>query len=250
MSMVGSVGFATKSHVAQISQISQTPQAPPAQAQQRPPLTPADVKKIATATVPLAEQKIDQVFGKYVNSRPKLELEFLSKQGMKAYTNDPSIFAFVDSQKPSKVVIGVESDLFKMAPNVMTGPATQVLVAHEVLHTRSAAFSRDIHNTYDKPQPNGQLPTFSDGTRVRDVKEGLTERYTKEMLNIKATPADYDKESSWANKVVALVGDETAKKAYFSHDPVAMKQVKAAIDQLVVSDQRQQRPQTPSGVPK
>lgn len=248
--MAGSVGFAGKAYAPQIANVA--PLAPSLQAQvrQRPPLTPADVKAIAASTVPLAEKRIDQVFGKYVNSRPKLELEFLNKQGMKAYTKDPTIFAFVDSLKPSKVVIGVESDLFKMAPNVMTDPATKVLVAHEVLHTRSAAFSRDIHKTYDKPQPNGQLPAFSDGTRVRDVKEGFTERFTKEMLNINATPADYDKESSWANKVVAIVGDDTAKKAYFSHDPTAMKQVKAAIDQLVVADKLQQQQETPRIAPK
>jgi hypothetical protein len=169
----------------------------------------------------------------------------LNKADMKAYTKDPTIFAFVDSLKLSKVVIGAESDLFKMALKVMTGPASKVLVAHELLHTRSAAFSRDIHKTYDKPQPNGQLPAFSDGTRVRKVKEGLTERFTKEMLSINSTRADYDKESSWANKVVDIVGDDTAKKAYFSHDPAAMKQVKAAIDQLVVADKLQQRQETP-----
>lgn len=38
-----------------------------------------------------------------------------------------------------------------------------------------------------------------------------------------------------------IVGDDAAKKACFSHDPAAMKQVEAAIYQLVVTDKLQQR---------
>jgi hypothetical protein len=212
---------------------------------QRPPLTPADVKKIATSTVPLAEKRIEQVFGKYVTSRPKLELALLNKEGMKARKHAPDVFASVDSRKPSKIEIGIESDIFKKFPDLMTARGTKVLLAHEVLHTRSTAFALDIANTYGKPQSNGKVPTFSDGTRVRDVTEGFTERFTKEMLNVDSTPAAYGKPNAWANKVVDIVGDDTAKKAYFSHDPAAMKQVKAAIDQLVVTDKFQQRAETP-----
>ena len=213
--------------------------------QQRPPLTPADVKKIATSTVPLAEKRIDEVFGKYVNSRPKLELVLLNKEGMKANKHAPDVFASVDSLKPSKIDIGIESDIFKKFPDLMNARGTKVLLAHEVLHTRSTAFALDIANTYGKPQSNGKVPKFSDGTRVRDVTEGLTERFAKEMLNVDSTPADYGKPNAWANKVVDIVGDDTAKKAYFSHDPAAMKQVKAAIDELVVTDKLQQRQETP-----
>jgi hypothetical protein len=155
------------------------------------------------------------------------------------------VFASVDSLKPSKIDIGIESDTFKKFPDLMNARGTKVLLAHEVLHTRSAAFALDIASTYGKPQSNGKVPTFSDGARVRDVTEGLTERFAMEMLNVDSTPASYGKQNAWANKVVDIVGDDTAKRAYFSHDPAAMKQVKAAIDQLVVTDKLQQREATP-----
>mgnify|MGYP003469341955 FL=1 len=59
MIMVGSVGVAGQAMV--------IPRPLPqliVQAQQRPPLTPTDVKNIATSTVPRAEMRIEQVFGK------------------------------------------------------------------------------------------------------------------------------------------------------------------------------------------
>ena len=246
--MIGPMCFAGKAYAPQIANVA--PLAPsltgapgqdPTRVQQRPPLTPADVEKIATSTVPLVEKRIEQVFGEYVTSRPELELVFLKKKDMKANKHGPDVFASVDSLKPSKIDIGIESDIFKKFPDLMDARGTKVLLAHEVLHTRSTAFALDIANTYGKPQSNGKAPKFSDGARVRDVTEGFTERFTKEMLNVDSTPADYGKPNAWANKVVGIVGDDTAKKAYFGHDPAAMKQVKAAIDELVVTDKLQQR---------
>jgi hypothetical protein len=120
----------------------------------------------------------------------------------------------------------------------------KTLLVHEVLHTRSAAFANNIAQTFGVPRPDGTLPSFSDGSPVRGITEGLTDNFTKQALNVDSTPADYSRESKWANRLIDKVGIETVKTAYFANDVAAMVKVKKAINELVLEDKK--APESPA----
>ena len=111
-------------------------------------------------------------------------------------------------------------------------------MVHEVLHTRSAAFSVDIQETYGKPLANGKPATFSDGSEVRGITEGLTEIYTLITTSQKSTSSAYQREMKWVNELADKVDPDTIAKAYFRNDAASMVRVKKAINELVAEDKR------------
>ena len=115
---------------------------------------------------------------------------------------------------------------------------------HEVLHTHSAAFALNIARTYGVPLADGKPASFSDGSRVRGVTEGLTEIFTMQALKVDATPSGYNRETKWDFRLIDKVGMETAQKAYFGNDVASMVQVKKAIAELIAEDKS--TPESPS----
>jgi hypothetical protein len=65
-----------------------------------------------------------------------------------------------------------------------------------------------------------------------------------QALKVDSTPANYSRQSKWANRLVDKVGIETVKTAYFANDVAAMVKVKKAINELVVEDKK--APESPA----
>jgi hypothetical protein len=207
-------------------------------------LTPDQVKALTTAYMPVAQNIVDTTYGKYIKSAPKLQLKFVTQEELKAAgkKNADSLFAFVDNKVPNTINVAYQSPIFKKF-NLDAGDAKPLLL-HEVLHTRSAAFANNIAQTFGVPRPDGTLPSFSDGSPVRGITEGLTDNFTMQALKVDSTPANYSRQSKWANRLVDKVGIETVKTAYFANDVAAMVKVKKAINELVVEDKK--APESPA----
>ena len=118
---------------------------------------------------------------------------------------------------------------------------------HEVLHTHSAAFALNIARTYGVPLADGKPASFSDGSLVRGVTEGLTEIFTMQAMRVDGTPAAYGRETKWAFSLINKLGTngmEIAWNAYFRNDVASMVQVKKAIAELFADDKK--APESPS----
>ena len=126
----------------------------------------------------------------------------------------------------------------------MNASDAKTLFLYEVLHTRSAAFANNIALTFGVPRAGGKLPSFCDGSSVRGITEGLTHTFTMQALKIDSTPADYSRQSKWANRLIEKVGIETAKTACFGNDVAAMVKVKKAIAELAAEDK--EAPESPA----
>lgn len=79
-------------------------------------------------------------------------------------------------------------------------------LVHEVLHTRSIAFSNNVEKTYGKPLASGKPATFSDGSEVRGITEGLTEIYTLMATSKNTSSSTYNRQIQWAVKLIKKVG--------------------------------------------
>ncbi len=202
-------------------------------------LKPDEVKALATAFLPIAQKIVDTTFAPFITAAPPLQLKLWSPEQMKANNpgqNMDGTVAYTDTGRPGIVNVAYASPMFKNL-NVDAKDLKMYLV-HEVLHTRSAAFSVDIQETYGKPLANGKPATFSDGSEVRGITEGLTEIYTLMATSQKKSSATYGREMKWAYKLGAKVGPDTLAKAYFGNDAASMALVKKAIDELVAEDKR------------
>jgi hypothetical protein len=196
-------------------------------------LTPDQVKAFAVSYLPVAQKLVDTTYRNYIKSAPNLQLKFWTRDQLKASgkSNADSVLAFVYNKDPNTVNVAHQSPVFKN--NKIDANDSKSILLHEVLHTRSAAFDYKIHWAYSEP-----LARFSDGSLVRNIKEGFTEVFTMQALKINATTSSYDRETKWALRVMQKVGLEAAKKAYFADDAVSMARVKKAINELVAEDMR------------
>jgi hypothetical protein len=196
-------------------------------------LTPDQVKAFAVSYLSTAQRLVDTTYRKYIKSAPNLQLKFWTRDQLKASgkSNPDSVLAFVYNKDPSTVNVAYQNPIFKN--NKIDANDSKSILVHEVLHTRSADFDYKIHWSYSEP-----LAVFSDGSLVRNIKEGFTEVFTMQVLKIKATTSIYDRETKWAVRVMQKVGIETAKKAYFGADAASMDRVKKAINELVAEDKR------------
>jgi hypothetical protein len=206
-------------------------------------LTPDQVRALATSYLPAAQNIVDTTYGPYIKSAPKLRLQFWTPDQLIAAkkSNADSLFAFIDNKSPTTVHVSHQSSIFKKF-NVDATDAKTLLV-HEVLHTRSAAFANNMAQSYGAPLANGKIASFSDGSPVRGVTEGLTEIFTMQALKVDSTPSGYSRETKWAARLIDKVGSETAKRAYFGNDVASMVQVKKAINELVTEDKK--NPESP-----
>ena len=202
-------------------------------------LMPEEVKRVATSFLPMAQKIVDSTFGSYIKVKPEVQLKLWSTKQMRANMpgeNIDRIIAYTDTGRPRIVNVAFESPMFKKL-NVDTRDLHLYLV-HEVMHTRSAAFSVNIAETYGKPLANGKPATFSDGSQVRGITEGLTERYTLMATSQETPSSTYGREIKWADKLAIKVGPETMAKAYFGNDADSMVQVKKAINELIAADKQ------------
>ena len=202
-------------------------------------LMPEDVKRVATSFLPMAQKIVDSTFGSYIKVKPQVQLKLWTPEQMRANMpgeNIDRIVAYTDTGRPGIVNVAFESPMFKKL-NV-DARDLQLYLVHEVLHTRSAAFSVNIAETYGKPLANGKPATFSDGSQVRGITEGLTERYTLMATSQEKPSSTYDREINWADKLAIKVGPETMAKAYFRNDRDSMVQVKKAINELIAADKQ------------
>ena len=202
-------------------------------------LKPAEVKALATSFLPVAQKMVDTTWAPFIKSAPQLQLKLWSPEQMKA--NNPGVnmdgtIAYTDTGRPGVVNVAYQSPMFSKL-NVDARDLKMYMV-HEVLHTRSAAFSVNIQETYGKPLANGKPATFSDGSEVRGITEGLTEIYTLITTSQKTPSSTYNREMKWAYRLADKVDPDTIAKAYFGNDAASMVQVKKAINELVAADKR------------
>ena len=202
-------------------------------------LKPDEVKALATSFLPMAQKMVDTTWAPFILLPPKLQLKLWSPAQMKA--NNPGVnmdgtIAYTDTGRPGVINVAYQSPMFSKL-NVDARDLKMYMV-HEVLHTRSAAFSVDIQETYGKPLANGKPATFSDGSEVRGITEGLTEIYTLITTSQKSTSSAYQREMKWVNELADKVDPDTIAKAYFRNDAASMVRVKKAINELVAEDKR------------
>lgn len=200
-------------------------------------LNPDEVKRLTTAFLPVAQKLVDTTFAPYITLPPKLQLKFWTpEQRTAANINKDynALFGYVDSAAPGTINVAYKSAVFKH----LNAKDTKALLLHEVLHTRSKAFTVNIARTYGEPLANGKPASFSDGSPVFGIVEGLTEIFTKIALKVGSTPPGYELETKWAAKLVEKVGIETAKKAYFGSDALSVVKVENAIEELVAADKK------------
>ena len=200
-------------------------------------LKPDEVKALATSFLPVAQNIVDSTFAAHIKSAPQLQLKFWTAQQMKANNpgeNMDGTVAYTDTGRPGIINVGFQSPAFKKL-NVDARDLKMFLV-HEVMHTRSVAFSTNMGETYGKPLANGKPPAFSDGSAVRGITEGLTEIYTLMATSQKVASSTYNREIKWAVKLIEKVGADTMANAYFGNDPASMARVKKAINELVAAD--------------
>ena len=208
-------------------------------------LKPDEVKALATSFLPVAQKIVDSTFANYIKLAPKLQLKLWAPEQMRANykgENTDGVIAYTDTGRPGIINVAYKSPMF----NKFNVDATdlKMFLLHEVLHTRSAAFSANIGETYGKSLVDGRPATFSDGSAVRGITEGLTEIYTLMASQQKTSPSSYGRELKWAVKLIEKVGPESMAKAYFGNDVASMVQVKKAINELVAADKR--APEIPS----
>lgn len=127
-----------------------------------------------------------------------------------------------DTGRPGIVNVAFQNPMFKKL-NV-NARDLQLYLVHEVLHTRSASFSVNIGETYGKPV------TFSDGSQVSGITEGLNERYTLVATSQETPSSTYGLEIKWADKLAIKVSPETMAKAYFGND-AALDSASQEVDQ-------------------
>jgi hypothetical protein len=199
-------------------------------------LQPDEVKSLVTAYLPVAQNIVDSGYSKYIKSKPKLQLKFWTPEQLKATNtgNYDSVFAYVENTAPTVINVAYKSPIFQKFN--LDADDAKALFLHEVFHTRSQAFTTNMADTY--APVNGKAATFSDGSQVWGISEGLTEVFTMASLNITSTPSGYSRETKWAMRLLQKVGGETVKKAYFGNDAASMVQVKNAINELIAADQR------------
>ena len=202
-------------------------------------LTPEDVKREATLFLPKAQKLVDGFFESFITSAPQVQLKLWTPEQMRANMpgeNIDRIVAYTDTGMPGIVNVAFESPMFKKL-NV-DARDLQLYLVHEVLHTRSAAFSVDIAETFGKPLANGKPATFSDGSQVRGITEGLTEIYTLMATSTKIPSSTYNRQIEWASKLIEKVSPRTMVQAYFGKNRDSMVQVKKAINELIAADKQ------------
>lgn len=204
--------------------------------QTRIALNPDQVKAFTTSYLPVAQNIVDSKYANFIKSTPKLQLKFLTPEQLKAANNEnnDSVFAYVDSTAPTTINVAYKSPIFKN-PKVDES-VLKTLIVHEVLHTRSSAFAINMAQTYGKPLADGKPASFSDGSAVRGLTEGLTEILTMVALKIKFSYSSYQRETKWAGRLIEKVGLKTVLEAYFGNNAASMAQVKRAINELVAAD--------------
>ena len=203
-------------------------------------LKPDEVKALTAAYLPVAEKHVDKTFAAYIKWAPKLQLKHLTSEQVKAASrgqDTDSVFAYVDSTAPSTINVAYQSPIFRTT-NKLDAKDVKLLLLHEVLHTRSMAFIKSIDRTYGDPLANGKPASFSDGSLVVGLTEGLTEIFTMIALKATSTPSGYKRETKWAGRLIEKVGIEIAKKAYFGNDVLSMVRVEMAIEELIAADKK------------
>lgn len=159
--------------------------------------TPDQVKAFTTAYLPEAQKIVDATYAKYITSAPKLQLKFLTQQQIRADNpgnkNAEFIFAYVDNTAPTTINVAYKSAIFKKFN--MSAADTKASLLHEVLHTRSMAFTVNMDRTFGDPLADGKPASFSDGSLVVGITEGLTEVFTGAALRVSSTASGYQRET-------------------------------------------------------
>jgi hypothetical protein len=202
-------------------------------------LTESEFKAAVKKELTVAERNITAQFGPWLKPVPKAQVNFLSRDEMQAMTGSADTSGAVSNMKPS--VINVNQDDYLVRSSSRAESLIKQVVTHEALHTKSAAFAMHMNHEFGGLRPDGNPRTFPGGrSRLSDVVEGLTQRFTNEALGMPQEKAGYFKPSPdaytdaqiWADRVITNVGAQTVKDAYFGNDLEAKKKVMDAVDGL------------------
>jgi hypothetical protein len=203
-------------------------------------MSETEFKAKAVEALPTAERAIATKFGKFLEPGPKIQLRFLTAQEMEDSGSSKTASAAVNNNEPSTLKVNKDDFITRTAPPSQRAWMMVGTLAHEALHLKSVPFATDLANEYGKPKPDGTARRFMDGTPLRGVVEGLTERFAMEALNhaqpksayFKPYPYAYKNEQKWADRLIQQVGIELVQQAYFRNDPGSKKKVMDALDSM------------------